>query len=332
MKKVLLSICIVVMIFSTTGCGKVAKLENGQDAVVTLEGYDSISANNLYDEIKEKYAISVLIDMIDEKILNEKYPQDEEEKDQIEAQISSWLKTYGSEAVLLQQTQSAFGVSTMEDLRSYLSLQYKRSKAVEDYAKSLVKEDEIQKYYDEEIFGDIKASHILIKPVTNSSMTEEEKNNAEQEALEKAKNLIEQLNNGADFATLAKENSDDGSKDNGGDVGYFTHGSMTEEFEDAAKNLEVGKYTTEPVKTEYGYHIILKTDQKEKPTLESVKDDIIEDLAEEKLTDDATINIKALMDLRETAGMNIQDTTLKNQYDILMQNSLASAAESNENS
>lgn len=139
MKKVLLSICIVVMIFSVTGCGKVAKLENGQDAVVTLEGYDSISANNLYDEIKEKYAISVLIDMIDEKILNEKYPQDEEEKDQIEAQISSWLKTYGSEAVLLQQTQSAFGVSTMEDLRSYLSLQYKRSKAVEDYAKSWVK-------------------------------------------------------------------------------------------------------------------------------------------------------------------------------------------------
>ena len=70
MKKVLISIStMVVVLVLVTGCGKVPKLENGQDAVVTLEGND-ISIDNLYNEVKERYALSALIDMIDTEILN----------------------------------------------------------------------------------------------------------------------------------------------------------------------------------------------------------------------------------------------------------------------
>jgi len=65
MKKILLVIC---MLLCITGCGKVAKLENGQDAVVKLKNGD-ISVDSLYNEMKEKYAVSILMDMMDRQIL-----------------------------------------------------------------------------------------------------------------------------------------------------------------------------------------------------------------------------------------------------------------------
>ena len=169
-KKVLISIAIV--LFLATGCGKVPKLENGQDGVVSLKGYD-ISIDSLYKEMKDRYALSVLLDMIDQKILNDQYEDDDELKESIDNQVETWVQIYGrgDEATLLQQTASSLGVTTMEGLRDYLTLQYKRNLAAEDYAKSIVSDDEIQKYYDEKIFGDISAKHILIKPETTDTMT-----------------------------------------------------------------------------------------------------------------------------------------------------------------
>lgn len=326
MKKILLGLGI--MLFVVTGCGKTAKLENGQDAVVSLTQGSAISIDELYTEMKDRYAISVLVDMIDTKILNDKYPTDEDETKNVESQISSWLTTFGSEQLLLQQTQSAFGVSTMEELRTYLALQYKRGKAVEEYVKETVTDSEIQKYYDSEVFGDIRARHILISSEATSSMTSAEKAEKEEEALQKTKDLITKLNNGEDFETLAKEfSSDEATASAGGDLGYFAQGKMVTEFEDAVKALEVGKYTLEPVKTSYGYHIILKLDQKEKASLDTLKDTIIETLASKKLQEDATLQVTALMKVRENAGMAIEDKTLKTQYELYMQNTKASLVE-----
>ena len=329
MKK-LLAIGIIVLLL-TTGCGKVAKLENGRDAVVNLSN-GAISVDDLYEEVKNRYALTSLIDMIDVKILAEKYGEDlmEDEKTQIENQIDAWLESFGDEATLLQQTQSYFGVSTMDGLEDYLSLQYRRNKAIEDYVKSIITDKEIKKYYDEEIFGDIKASHILIQPEVTDSMTTAEKTAAEEEALKTAKEVITKLKNGEKFEDLAKKYSkDDSNKDKGGDLGYFTNGEMEEAFEEAAKKLKVGKYTTEPVKTSYGYHIILKVEEKEKTDLDSIKSEIIEDLSNEKLTNDATYQVTGLSELRKEYKIDIQDDELKRQYETYIENSLAQAKEQN---
>ena len=148
MKKLLISMLVVLL--CVTGCGKVPKLENGQDAVVTLKGKD-ISVDSLYGEMKDRYALSVLLDMLDKQILNDKYKDTDEQKENIEAQISSWISQFGDENKLLQQTNSAWGISTMDGLKDYLKLQYKRNLAVEDYTKEIVSEDEINKFYDEKI-------------------------------------------------------------------------------------------------------------------------------------------------------------------------------------
>lgn len=321
MKKLLISMLVVLV--CVTGCGKVAKLENGEDAVVTLKG-DDISVDSLYKEMKDRYALNVLLDMIDAQILNDKYEDTDDQKENIEAQISSWLAQFGDEATLLQQTNSAWGISTMEGLRDYLKLQYKRNLAIEDYAKEIVSDDEINKFYEEKIFGDITAKHILIKPKTDANMTEDQKKAAEEEALKKANEIITKLKNGEDFEELAKSNSDDeATASKGGLLNEFTYGSMTKEFEEAAKKLEVEKYTTEPVKSTYGYHIIYKVSQKEKPELKIVKDDIIDDIAQEKLAEDQTLQITGLEKLRKDYKINIQDKNLKNQYDNYLINAKA---------
>ena len=310
-----------ILLFAT-GCGKVPKLENGQDAVVTLDG-ENISVDMLYKEMKDKFALSVLLDLMDSEILNKKYKDTEESKKEIQEQIDLMIQQYGqgSEAALLQQTYSAWGIDTIDGLRDYLTLQYKRNKAIEDYAKSIVTEEEINKLYEEKIFGDISARHILIAPEVDSNATDAEKTAANEEALKKANEVISKLNNGEKFEDLAKEYSDDESNaSNGGKLNDFVHGQMVEEFENAAKNLEIGKYTTTPVKTTYGYHIIYKESQKDKPELKTVKDDIIEEIANDKLTNDQTLQVTALEELRKEYKVNIQDDTLKKQYETYLEN------------
>jgi len=321
----------MMVLLLATGCGKVPVLENGQEAVVTLDK-ESISVDTLYNEMKDKYALNVLLDLIDTSILNKEYKNTEESKKEIQDQIDLMITQYGqgSEATLLQQTYSAWGIDNMKDLEDYLMLQHKRNKAVEDYAKTLVTEDEINKFYEEKIFGDISARHILISPEVKENATDAEKKTAEEEALKLAKEIITKLKNGEDFSKLAKEYSDDESNAaDGGLLNKFVHGDMVEEFEEAAKKLKEGKYTTEPVKTTYGYHIIYKEKQDDKPKLKTVKDDIIEEISKEKLNKDATLQIKALEELRKKYKVKIEDDRLKDQYEIYMENLKKEAKEAN---
>jgi len=90
----------------------------------------------------------------------------------------------------------------------------------------------------------VRASHILVR-ATGDDKTD----------LKKINDIYNQLMKGADFATLAKEKSDDGSKVQGGDLGWFGRGQMVKEFNDAAFNGKIG-VIQKPIKTQFGYHII----------------------------------------------------------------------------
>jgi peptidyl-prolyl cis-trans isomerase C len=89
-----------------------------------------------------------------------------------------------------------------------------------------------------------------------------------------AKQLIERLNKGADFGDLAKKESMDSSKTNGGDLGWFTPDRMVKPFSDAVLSLKKGEYTASPVQTQYGWHIIKLTDTRDvtPPPYDAVKD------------------------------------------------------------
>ena len=315
MKKLIVSVLLVLLL--VTGCGKVS-LKNGEEAIVDLkEG--AISVDTLYSKMKDRYALNILLDLIDTEILEKKYASSEEETTyitQMKEQSQMLYNYYYSQQYssysqfLLEQ----YGVTTDAALDPVFSLGYKRNKAVEDYAKSKVSNSEIEKYYETNVVGDMKVSHILITVDAGENATDEVKENAKTEAYNKAKEVIEKLDKGEDFAALAKEYSKDSSKTNGGDIGYFNDGDNEENFFKAAKKLKVGEYTKEPVETKYGYHIIKLTDQKKKEELSKVKDKIVEKLANEKIEADSNIRYKALIELREKSNISIKDSDLQKQY------------------
>ena len=331
MKKKLL-ICLAVLGL-TSGCGKVSTLPNGNDALVSFSNTNlGISAGDLYSEVKGT-ALSKLIDMIDTKILLDKYPDKSSDADKYVNEQYDLIKTNFKddkgkfdEESLKEQIYAYYGITDIDKFKDIIRLNYYRTEAVNDYAKKSVTDKQIQKYYDENVYGDISCKHILITPAVTDNMSDEDKTKADKEALQKAKDIIKKLKNGESFDDLVKEYSDDTSnKDKGGDLGYFNTGDMLEEFEKAAFALKKGKYTTTPVKTKYGYHIILKTDEKEKPSLEDKKEEIIKTLASEAKSKDTALSINALVELRKEYGMNIEDDEMSKLYSTYISNSLLSA-------
>jgi peptidyl-prolyl cis-trans isomerase C len=82
---------------------------------------------------------------------------------------------------------------------------------------------------------------------------------------EKADQLIKKIKGGAKFEDIAKAESTDNSKTNGGDLGWFTTARMVKPFGDAVKGLKKGEFTTDPVQTQYGWHIIKLADTRDAP-------------------------------------------------------------------
>lgn len=324
-KKIGIGLCSLLAItLITTGCGKEAKLDDNKTAV-SLKNI-KITATDYYNEIKTSN-ISKLVDMIDHQLFDKKYPSTEEENESVKQQISQIKETYGSnDTIFLSVIQQYFGVNSEEELEDMLRLEYKRNEAVEDYIKENLTDKEIEDYYNKHIIGDIKASHILITPDVDSDATDEEKEKAENKAKKEAEKIIKKLNSGEDFAKLAKEYSDDeATAKDGGDLGYFNSDNMDENFMAAVKELKNDEYTKEPVKTQYGYHIILKVDQKDKPKLNKVKDDIKTTLANAKLDNDSTLHYQTLIDIREKNNIKWNDDKLEKEYENLMKKLLEAA-------
>lgn len=314
MKKKILLISLIAICMC--GCGKVSKLSDSKDAVVSFKGMESISVDSLYDNMKDRYAVSILIDMIDKEILFEKYKDKQKEaEDYADEQIEALQDSYETEEELLNAINSYYGYQTIKEFKEYIELNYFRDLATTDYAKSQITDKEIESYYESDIVGDIEASHILITVDVKDNATNEEKEKAENKAKKEAEQIIEKLNNGEDFAKLAKTYSkDDSNKNEGGALGKFNKGDMEKSFETAAYELKVNEYTKEPVKTSYGYHIIKKTKEHNKDTLKNVKDEIIKTLADELINTNATVSITALTELRKDKGMKIEDSELKSNY------------------
>ncbi|MDD4780589.1 MAG: peptidylprolyl isomerase [Tissierellia bacterium] len=158
-------------------------------------------------------------------------------------------------------------LKTNEMTEEYFKDALKREYIINHYIEKKIEllnpsDEELQELFDAKKMGQqVRASHILVE-------TEEE-----------AKAVIKRLNNGEDFATVSKEVSkDEGSKEKGGDLDFIKYtDNFVQEFLDASFSLEVDEIS-EPVKSQYGYHIIKVTDKKtdDTVTLESAKDSLVE--------------------------------------------------------
>lgn len=298
-----------------TGCGRVVPtMENGDEVVAELNG-KQISATDLYKEIKADYGTNYLVNMIDDYILSQELTKEEfdDAKDYAKEEYEKYVSYYNAQEADFDELILNYYPS-VDAFKTALESDYKKQKAVEKFLKRSLTDEEIETYYEKEIEAPMTVRHILIIPDITDGMSEEEKGKAEDTAYATALDLIKQLNDGADFATLAQTYSEDtGTAKNGGLFENFEKETTDAAFWQAAYNLENNEITQTPVESSYGYHIIQKVSSGEKPSLENSLEKIEKTLVAKKMTLDNAIDIY-LVQLRESYNMTIYDTDVEKEY------------------
>ena len=300
---VLATVLVVILIWPD----RIAKLENGLEPVASIDGL-TVTAEDLYEDMKEIYSVNNLLDIIDNKILEEKYPETDEMNTELNDQAENYYNMYNQYYGYSKEeflTKNGFG--SERAFIEYLRLQYRRTQYTDDYIKEQITDKEIEKYYEDKVYGDINTKHILVK--VSSSATDEEKKEAEN----LAKEIITKLNEGKSFDEVKDEYKDKITYE---ELGYKAYNASLESaYMEAMQKLENNSYTKEPVQTSYGYHVIYRIDQKEKPALKDVKEEIITSLVSEHKSEDTSVQYKALEKMRENAKLKFTDTVLEKKYE-----------------
>ncbi|MFJ8354082.1 peptidylprolyl isomerase PrsA [Bacillus paramycoides] len=277
-KKLLIGTIITCMALALSACGS-------SDNVATSK-VGNVTEKELSKELKQTYGKNTLYQMMLNKALLDKYKvSDEEAKKQVEAAKNQMGDNF---KMALEQA----GLKNEDELKERMKPEIALEKAI----KATVTDKDVKDNHKPEM----KVSHILVK---------DEKT---------AKEVKEKLNNGEDFAALAKQYSEDtGSKEQGGEIADFAPGQTVKEFEEAAYKLDAGQ-VSDPVKTSYGYHIIKVTDKKELKPFDEVKDKIRKDLEQQRLQDTTgKWKQQVINDLLKEADIKVTDNEFKDTFKFL---------------
>ncbi|MBM7655010.1 peptidylprolyl isomerase [Neobacillus cucumis] len=264
--KILIAVLLAFIIAAGVFLTYTLKKEN---AVASING-ETITKDELYDKLVNQYGSDTVDQIIEDKIVASEAAKKNItiSNSTVTTEINKLKEQYGGEDAFKQALvdNNTTLTALKNDVKNYLLIK----KLIEP--EITVTEDEMKTYFDQnkDSFAtaeQVKASHILVA---------DEKT---------AKEIKQKLDNGEDFATLAKKYSTDSStKENGGELGYFAKGTMVTEFDNVAFSLPVGKIS-DPVKTTYGYHIIKVEDKKpaQAANYEASKTQIKETLIDQKV-------------------------------------------------
>lgn len=278
MKKIITALALTSLI-ALTACN--GNGETDGKVIAEIEG-KTITEAEFVEALKEKHGETVLLSLVQDKVFSAQAERLNISEEDIESELAKVREAYDlteDEDFLNFLTMQGFAGE--EDFRELVMQHLVVQKVATEGA--VVTEEEVRVEYD--AGKEVEASHILV------------------EDLETAQELLAKINQGEDFAELAKEYSiDPGSGAMGGSLGSFERGRMVPEFEKAAFSLEIGEIS-EPVQSDFGYHIIKVTDRTPfEESFEDVKEDLEELLArrqarpldevQRELMDNAKINIK----------------------------------------
>ncbi len=303
---VVIALLLIINIVIVT-LGHKVELQNGKEVIATLDG-KKFTAEELFDELKTKYGTDSLVNMIDEYIVSKEIKNEDkvEAKKTAKEQIESIKSQYESAGYKWEDVLKQYGYTNEDALVNEMTLSVSKETVAKKYLESKITEDELNKYYEENVFGKYTAKHILI---TSSS------EDAEEAAKAKAQEVINKLNEGANWKDLVNEYSEDtASKENEGLIENFTKGDVVDEFWNATVALKDNEYTKEPVKSTYGYHVILRVSATDKKALKDMKAELVKKMVEEKLSSDSTLYTTTWNELRKKYKLDIKDTTVKEKY------------------
>lgn len=279
MKKYVLTIGLVAGILSLTACNNDT---NSEVVVETKAG--NITKDEFYNELKERYGEEVLQELVYEKVLTDQFEVPEEEINQEMDQIK---KELGDNFDLALQSS---GIAGEEELREVIKFRKLQERAAIQDVK--VTEEELKSYYDN-LKPEVKARHILV----------------EDEAT--AKEVKQKLDAGEDFAELAKEYSKDATAQSGGDLGWLIESQLDQDFAKVAFQLKQGEIS-DPVKSQFGWHIIQATEVVEKKPFEEMKEEVEYDVKVSKV-DNAAFQ-EALNEALKKANIEVKDKDFKDLF------------------
>lgn len=283
MKKFIAVSLLIVLTMSLAACGgkkdeNTALVKVGETTIneSELEQYleftafiQNIDLAQFPEESLSTIHSQMLEDMISLESIKQYYAGKEKEllPDTIEADVKGFLEEAKSTEGIGEFLKEK-GIADETLTRFYYNQHYRNIYFEEVKAGMSTLEEDAKAFYEENKdsfqVDEVTASHILVK----------------EEAL--AKDILGKLKNGEKFEDLAKQYGTDGTKDSGGSLGTFGRGEMVSEFEEAAFALKAGEIS-EPVKTEFGYHIIKVTDKNQgTKTYDEVKDSIISNLVSQE--------------------------------------------------
>lgn len=332
MKKKLLILSCCFLLVLTTACGKsIPKTKDGEEIIASLDGKD-FTVDEFYKEMKKSHGYGQLISMIDLYIADKEIETTDELKEAAKKEVEAYTafaEQYKVDLETVLVANGITGITTEKELEDYIIKSNKATLAIEKQIKSTITDEDIEKYYNDNYSKRLTVRHILIET--------EESDKDGSKAKETANKIIEELKKtdkdklDEKFIELAKEYSDDSTYNTGGLIENFMSGTVVSEFWKASSELKDGEYTTEPVKTTYGYHVILRKSESDKPSLEDAKEDIKNSIVAKKKSEDSFASYTAMKELREKYKLKINDSDIDKDYkDFLKQ--LEEAISSNSSS
>ena len=255
-------------------------------------------------EQKPRLYRMVLDDLIVDRLVSKRSAELKVADPDVEKEIENVKKNFPTEDEF--NSQIAKSGLTLDKLRENIRTNLRQRQWVDDQLKGRadVTDGEVEDFYKKnpdqfKAPEKVRASHILVSvPMDASPEVVAEKEKA-------AKALLEQVKKGEDFAKLAAEKSEDPSaKQNSGDLDFFAKDQMVPEFADAAFKMKEGEVSAEPVRSQFGYHIIKMTGRKEAETmaLDKAKPQLVAYLTNQKKQKEIEKVVKAM---REKADVKI---------------------------
>lgn len=276
---------------------RIAQLDNGQEVVVSIEGKD-FTANDLYNKLKENSGLDALLNLVDINILKEKYELGDEAdayaKEQSESIYKLYEQNYG---FTKEQFLEENNFKDEAEFLGYLKEEYLYQTYYEDYLKEKITDKEIKEFY--------KNTVDSTKKIYVFSAAEEEND---------LKSVIKDLKKKKSFEDISKKYENVIANDIG-EVSFDTYSSYSEEFIKQLKKLKKGEASSVFSDDTFGYTVIYVTDEKEKPSLEEAKEDIIKTLSDKMSSEDEKLYYKALIEMRDNKKIKFSDSQLQKEYE-----------------
>ncbi|MEW4969683.1 peptidylprolyl isomerase [Bacillus stercoris] len=277
MKKIAIAAITATSILALSACS------SGDKEVIAKTDAGDVTKGELYTNMKKTAGASVLTQLVQEKVLDKKYKVSDKE---IDNKLKEYKTQLGDQYTALEKQYG----------KDYLKEQVKYELLTQKAAKDNIKvtDDEIKEYW-EGLKGQIRASHILVA----------DKKTAEE--------VEKKLKKGEKFDALAKEYSTDtGSASKGGELGWISKDNeqLDSTFRKSAFKLKTNE-VSDPVKTQFGYHIIKKTEERGK--YDDMKKELKSEVLEQKLNDSNAVQ-EAVQKVMKKADIEVKDKDLKDTF------------------